>query len=184
MVVRKFFATNTREALRLVREALGADALILANRAVTGGVEIMAVAEHEVASVAGASPTAPQPMPGATGPAASGVAADSPASAAPAQALLEEMRQLRGLVEGQLAGFAWREFNAASPVQAELMRELLTRGFGAGFARSVASRLPPGESLPTLGQDGARQQPALRAGGSGHRLTRRRVRPRRADRCG
>jgi len=67
---------------------------------------------------------------------------------APAQALLDEMRELRGLVEGQLAGFAWREFSAASPVQAELMREVLARGFGAGFARAVVSRLPAGESLP------------------------------------
>ena len=48
MVVRRFFAANTRECLRLVREALGTDALILANRPVQGGVEIMAVAEHEM----------------------------------------------------------------------------------------------------------------------------------------
>jgi flagellar biosynthesis protein FlhF len=148
MVVRKFFAANTREALRLVREALGADALILANRAVAGGVEIMAVAEHEVASVAGVPPSAAEPQASATAAPQSGSASAATAGMAPTQALLDEMRQLRGLVEGQLAGFAWREFNAASPVQAELMRELLTRGFGAGFARSVASRLPAGESLP------------------------------------
>jgi flagellar biosynthesis protein FlhF len=47
--VRKFSGSNTREALRQVRDALGADALILSNRRMEGGgVEIMAVADGEV----------------------------------------------------------------------------------------------------------------------------------------
>ena len=48
MNVRKFFGSNTREALRQVRDVLGADALILSNRRVEGGVEIMAVADNEM----------------------------------------------------------------------------------------------------------------------------------------
>jgi flagellar biosynthesis protein FlhF len=48
MNVRKFFGPNTRDALRQVRDALGADALILSNRKVDGGVEIMAVADGEM----------------------------------------------------------------------------------------------------------------------------------------
>ena len=48
MNVRKFIGTNTRDALRQVRDVLGADALILSNRRVEGGVEIMAVADGEV----------------------------------------------------------------------------------------------------------------------------------------
>ena len=48
MNVRKFLGSSTRDALRQVREALGADALILSNRKVDGGVEIMAVADGEM----------------------------------------------------------------------------------------------------------------------------------------
>ncbi len=48
MNVRRFFGTSTREALRQVRDVLGADALILSNRRVEGGVEIMAVADNEM----------------------------------------------------------------------------------------------------------------------------------------
>ena len=48
MNVRKFFGGTTRDALRQVRDALGADALILSNRRVEGGVEIMAVTDGEV----------------------------------------------------------------------------------------------------------------------------------------
>ncbi len=48
MNVRKFFGATTRDALRQVRDVLGADALILSNRRVEGGVEIMAVTDGEV----------------------------------------------------------------------------------------------------------------------------------------
>ncbi|WP_018152153.1 flagellar biosynthesis protein FlhF [Leeia oryzae] len=50
MVVKKFYGNNTREALRQVRDALGPDALILSNRQIAGGgIEIMAVADTDVA---------------------------------------------------------------------------------------------------------------------------------------
>ncbi|MGL6072490.1 flagellar biosynthesis protein FlhF [Craterilacuibacter sp.] len=52
MVVRKFYGKTTRDALRQVREELGADALILSNRPTQGGgVEIMAVADADVAAL-------------------------------------------------------------------------------------------------------------------------------------
>jgi len=134
MVVRKFFAASTREALKHVRDALGADALILSNRQVNGGVEIMAVAEPEVASVM------------ATAPAASGAPAIPERymarDAITTQDLVNEVRLLRGMVEGQLAGFAWKDLTRSSPVQAELIRELLGRGFSPGFARALSTRMP------------------------------------------
>jgi flagellar biosynthesis protein FlhF len=53
MVVKKFYGKTTRDALRQVREELGADALILSNRpTIGGGVEIMAVADADVATLA------------------------------------------------------------------------------------------------------------------------------------
>ena len=51
MMVKKFYADSSREALRLVRDALGPNAMILSNRKTAGGVEIMAVSEAEVESV-------------------------------------------------------------------------------------------------------------------------------------
>jgi len=50
--IRKFFAGSSREALRLVREALGPDAVVLSNRAVDGGVELVALAENDLATLA------------------------------------------------------------------------------------------------------------------------------------
>ena len=51
--IRKFVAANSRDALRLVREALGADAVVLSNRTMDdGNVEIVALADSDLASIA------------------------------------------------------------------------------------------------------------------------------------
>ncbi len=60
MIVKKFTATTTREALVQVRDVLGPDALILSNRVQDGQVEIMAVAENDMAALT-ASPTSVPP---------------------------------------------------------------------------------------------------------------------------
>ncbi|MBC7572870.1 MAG: flagellar biosynthesis protein FlhF [Herminiimonas sp.] len=52
MNVKKFSATSTREALRMVRDALGPDAVILSNRNVNGSVEILALASEDMSSLA------------------------------------------------------------------------------------------------------------------------------------
>ncbi len=73
MVVKKFFGKTTRDALRQVREELGADALILSNRpTMGGGVEIMAVADADVANLASTlTPPSPSRHPPRHAPAAS-----------------------------------------------------------------------------------------------------------------
>jgi flagellar biosynthesis protein FlhF len=66
MNVKKFTAATSREALRKVREALGPDAVILSNRPVDGVVEILALDNDDVASLASPSPesemAAPRPQ--------------------------------------------------------------------------------------------------------------------------
>ncbi|QDZ28137.1 flagellar biosynthesis protein FlhF [Noviherbaspirillum sp. UKPF54] len=52
MNVKKFLASTSREAWRLVREALGPDAVILSNRTVDGQVEILALPMEDMSSLA------------------------------------------------------------------------------------------------------------------------------------
>ncbi|MEZ2296759.1 flagellar biosynthesis protein FlhF [Variovorax sp. RCC_210] len=57
---RKFVAATSREALRLVREALGADAIVLSHRVAPEGVEIVAMVEGDMQQVVGdAAPVKP-----------------------------------------------------------------------------------------------------------------------------
>ena len=58
MNVRKFIAATAREALHKVKELLGPDAIILSNRAIPGGVEIMAVAAGDMEMMVPSSPRA------------------------------------------------------------------------------------------------------------------------------
>src|SRR5437879_5211236 len=60
MNVRKFTAGTSREALRMVREALGPDAVILSNRGVNGAIEILALAGEDMSSLA--EPVTEKPM--------------------------------------------------------------------------------------------------------------------------
>src|SRR5450830_238584 len=48
MNIKRFFGKNSREALSLVRKELGEDAVILSNRAMNGGNEIMAFKEEDI----------------------------------------------------------------------------------------------------------------------------------------
>ncbi len=94
-------------------------------------------------------------------------------SAAPANAqvtqLMDEMQVIRGLLERQLAGFAWGSMNRESPVRAQLLGELLDAGFSGLFSRKLADELPEnmqldearkwarnavGRNLRTLGTEG------------------------------
>jgi flagellar biosynthesis protein FlhF len=73
--IRKFTGANSRDALRQVREALGPDAVVLSNRTLDdGSVEIVAVADSDIASI---SPAAKEQAvrPGATSRAALAAAA-------------------------------------------------------------------------------------------------------------
>ena len=52
MNLKRFFGKNSREALNMVRKTLGENAVIISNRAVEGGNEIIAVQEEEMNALA------------------------------------------------------------------------------------------------------------------------------------
>ena len=51
MKAKKFVAPDMRQALKLVRETMGSDAVILSNRKVAGGVEVSVALDYEQAMV-------------------------------------------------------------------------------------------------------------------------------------
>lgn len=61
MSIRRFFAKTTSDALRKVRDELGSDGVILSNRTVQGGVEILALGHGDIAALI------PPPRPQETG---------------------------------------------------------------------------------------------------------------------
>lgn len=51
MSIKRFFAKTTSEALRMVRDALGPEGVILSNRAMEGGIEILALSNNDMTAL-------------------------------------------------------------------------------------------------------------------------------------
>ena len=242
MNVKRYFAPTAREALRALKEALGPDAIVLSNRAVEGGVEILALPGEAVGALQAANraavaarsggearavaPAPPAPLPAAAprfddeadfqvslsslaasaarnagrtaprpaaepapvvrafdpprietadytmrnrdgllraaanaAPRAGGDAAavfSGRAVGRPAAAdefgsarvrelqetnarLMSELTGIRGMIERQLAGFAWGETRRQAPARAAMLGELLEAGFSATIARKLVA---------------------------------------------
>lgn len=163
MNVRKFTANTSREALRLLREALGADAVILSNRNVDGKVEIMAMADEAIQSIA---PTKDerQITSGHTRVAPSfqhetriftprGMAAETQEyAAAPASVtgelsdVMNEIRSMRNMLESQLAELSWANTQKREPQKALVLKEMLATGLSASLSRFMVAKLPENET--------------------------------------
>ncbi|MFN3985952.1 MAG: flagellar biosynthesis protein FlhF [Rhodocyclaceae bacterium] len=52
--------------------------------------------------------------------------------------LMDELGSIRGMIERQLAGFAWGETRKKAPARAEIVGELLEAGFSSTLARELA----------------------------------------------
>ncbi|MBL8384894.1 MAG: flagellar biosynthesis protein FlhF [Burkholderiales bacterium] len=84
----------------------------------------------------------------AGGRSAAGAAAPARESAADAAArarderVLAELAAVKGLLQDQIAGQAWRDMRERRPLAVKLWRELSEAGFSAGLARAVADKLP------------------------------------------
>ncbi len=66
MKLKRFFASDIRQAIKLVREELGPDAVILSNRSVDGGVEIVSAVDYDEALMRGESEASSTTHQGAT----------------------------------------------------------------------------------------------------------------------
>jgi flagellar biosynthesis protein FlhF len=168
MKLRKFSANTSREAIRLVRDALGSDAIILSNKNIDGRVEIVAMEEDAVNALASEnaeSCVSPAPehimqaMPQFSP--KIGVLQETesfsqqwqtpqpaivPSNAMDMANMMNEIRSMRGMLEAQLAEIAWGHTQKRHPQKAKILKEMLATGFSASLARFLIEKLPLGES--------------------------------------
>lgn len=169
MNVKKFCAGTSREALRMVRDALGADAVILSNRSVNGGIEILALAGDDMSALA--APVAEKevlPEPALDAPApkrrneseqavslaqamlaartmqTNAIPLEQPGGTAEFARVMHEIRSMRGMLETQLAEISWGGQQKREPGKAAVLRDMLGAGFSASLARYLVEKLPAG----------------------------------------
>src|SRR6056297_342676 len=98
MNIRRFNARDSRSALALVREALGAEAVILSNRRVADGVEVVAACNLEAVEQAAAVSEQP-----------AAVVAPPVENELGMLQLQNELANLRSLLETELQQRNWRD---------------------------------------------------------------------------
>jgi len=164
MNVKRIVAKTSREAMRQLREALGPDAVILSNRAVDGGVEVLAMPAEDIAAMAPPVMEAPRAVPPARPPEAKPQARPEPEpavtfkrrliervavpnqdSAQLAQSVISEIKSMHLRLENQLTDMAWRDLPGRDPAGATVMRDMLAAGFSATLARDLLETLPKGD---------------------------------------
>lgn len=180
MKISKYTARDMRQALRLVREQLGPDAVIISTKRMKGGgVEVTAAMDFDVGELEAQATSAPvradareRAEPASAGSADEAYAAavesfaDSyarvqaatRASAAAADdaeldeesekdAMRSELRNLRRILETQLAQLAWNDLTRRAPIHTEILRELTEVGLTQDFAAQIVAQLPSGADL-------------------------------------
>ncbi len=160
MKIKRFFAKDMRQAIQKVREALGPDAVILSNRSVEGGVELVAAIDYDESSVvaAAASPSRPED------PAAPSVVAapvtekppppvqqERPQASPPPRVewsqdpilveMRREMQALRRMMENELSELTWNSMGEHKPNMQELLRRLMSMGLSPDICREAVARL-------------------------------------------
>ncbi|WP_346797087.1 flagellar biosynthesis protein FlhF [Halomonas sp. Bachu 37] len=139
MSVRRFVGANSRDVMRQVREALGDDALILANRRTEDGVEILAMADEAVDHF-DPTPESPPVEPNATEvapPATPPVGRDDPLHAM-SERLLKEMQDMRELLATEKSRVAATPAGCRQRLL-QVMREV---GFSHELADDILTGLP------------------------------------------
>ncbi|MEO6986764.1 MAG: flagellar biosynthesis protein FlhF, partial [Paralcaligenes sp.] len=143
MNVSRFFGNTNREAMRQVRLALGSEALIVSNRRINGGVEILAtdptVAPSEGDAVTLAAPGVALREPGFENDVH---LRPGPAAALPGTDVLGAIGDLRGSLETRIDELLWGSQLRRAPQAVSLFQTLLGLGFSTALLRAMLKSLP------------------------------------------
>lgn len=140
MNISRFFGSTNREALRQVRLALGPDAMIVSNRRVNGGVEILATDPTSVPPDA-APGQAPAAVPPQVQAQASAYGARAPAPDARVE-VMSAIGEMRGALESRIDELLWGNQLRRAPQAVSLFQTLLGFGFSTALLRAMLKRLP------------------------------------------
>jgi len=143
--IRRFFGVTHREAMREVRLALGSEALIVSNRRVNGGVEILA-ANADIAAGEALRASAPRAAAVSAHPPGLHAAGQSsftqPASAQHPAMLMDAITTLRAEFAHRMEDLVWNQQVKQAPQALSLFQTLLGMGFSTALLRPLLQGLP------------------------------------------
>lgn len=140
MKIKRYFAPTMRQAMLLVREAHGDEAVILSSRTTDEGVEIVAASDPEAQDYQEKKKQVPElgssyvsPETPKYGRKDTAVGESTPELSRMAQ----EIQAMRALLENQLSGLAWGQSEQSDPHKVSLIKRLMRLGIGWGLSQKL-----------------------------------------------
>ena len=179
MKIKRYLEKDMRNVLRRVREEQGPDAVILSNRRVDEGIEVIAAVDYDeslVRHAIGATPdekpvineavlrelaeSDPEParddIDDDRGPEIVAAAlTPTPPAVAPDDLgdLRDEIVSLRGMIDSRLSDLAWQATAERDPLRAQALRNLARIGVEPDTAQMLLDRIGPLEDVRRLWQE-------------------------------
>ena len=148
MKVQRFIGINGREALGLVRMALGPEAMILSNRTVAQGIEILACSSKDFNGIIESTEqTISTPPILRTEPRINTSNAPTSKMMPDISELMGELKAMRNSLESQIAEISWVGHPGKTQAKNGILRELLNLGFSASLSRYLSENAPAQMSL-------------------------------------
>lgn len=159
MKIKKYFASDMRQALEMAREEHGSDVVILSNRKVLGGVELIAAEDYDEQiynkssearrsverkeqrqqkseTVDKTIATKVAKLPGSES------VSDIWTNDSTIDQMRNELKSLRFMLEQQMSGLAWGAIGRQHPLWANLIRQLINLDLTPKLARQLVEEIP------------------------------------------
>ena len=156
MHIKRFLAADMRSAMRDIRAELGADAVILSSQAMDNGIEVIAAMDYDDELMGAGEDVSSLELPVHTAAQTNGASAYgrvagalNEANVAPragngnVAALENEIKDMRRLLETQLASLAWNDLGHARPLKMRVLRQLSRIGIDPVLSEEIADAVPP-----------------------------------------
>ena len=158
MKIKKYFASDMRQALDMAREEHGSDVVILSNRKVLGGVELIAAEDYDE-EIYNKSSEARQALENkqpqqqsefvetlksveSPKPAKQESMSDIWTNDSTMDQMRDELKSLRSMLEQQMSGLAWGAIGRQHPLWANLIRQLINLDLTPKLARQLVEEIP------------------------------------------
>ncbi len=145
MTIKKFIAPTARQALNEIRSELGDGAVILSNRKVDEGVEILALANEGLLSEIRDQASGVRHQESGLSKRAGNKSAQITAPNLIPEAessVLGEIKSMHSMLQQQFAALSWMDVQQRDPQRAGLLRRMLNSGFSAQLARQMLDKMP------------------------------------------
>lgn len=144
MKVQRFIGSTSGETLDHVRNALGPNAMILSNRSIEEGIEILACSENDFKDVVHRNEpelvnTEKKAFVRQQPPI---IINTSPSPSFDMSDFMGEIRSIRDSLQAQISELSWGKLQEQNPIKSELLRELFGFGFSASLSRYLIEKAP------------------------------------------